>query len=215
MLKAILFDLDGVITDTAKFHFLAWKELAEELEIEIDEEFNEGLKGVDRYNSLLKILKHGNKTIDDEKIEKLMEKKNSVYLKMISTLTKNDILPGIENYILELRNEDIKIAIASASKNAPYILEKLGIIDLIDFIADPQKVKNSKPYPDIFLEAAKGVNVNIEECIGVEDSQAGIQSIKAAGCKSIGIGKDLIGSDLKLNDTKELSVKVTKELHEK
>lgn len=204
MLKGVIFDLDGVITDTAKFHFKAWKSLAKDLGIEIDEEFNESLKGISRIESLKKILEYG-KILDDfseEEIIKLTDKKNMEYKKYLELLTKEDILPGIEKLMINLKEKNMKIAIASVSQNAPYILEKLELTKHIDFIADPQKVKRGKPEPDIFIEATRGISLDIEDVVGIEDSEAGVESMKKCSMKSIGIGVD---ADLRLENTSQLT----------
>ncbi len=213
MFKAVLFDLDGVICDTAKFHYLAWKKLANELGGDIDEEFNETLKGVDREESLLRILKHIGVELSDEDMKKYMDKKNNWYIDMLSNLSKKDILPGIEKFISDLKANNIKIAIASASKNAPKILKQIEIIQYVDTIADPSDVKQNKPAPDIFLLAAQQVGCKNNECIGIEDSQAGIDSLNKAKIKSIGIG-NLTGSTILLKDTSKLTLKVIQEAFE-
>lgn len=215
MLKAVLFDLDGVVTDTAKFHYLAWKEMATTIGIEIDENFNESLKGIDRRASLLKILELKNLVVSDLEFDHLMKSKNDTYLMMLKDITEDDILPGIKSYIESLADNGIKIAIASASMNAPYIIEKLNLVKHVDFIANPSLARASKPDPSIFLLAAEGVGVNIEDCIGIEDSNAGIQAIKNAGCRSIGIGRDVVGSDCLLQKTSELNIKLTWCVYEK
>ncbi len=211
MAKGILFDLDGVITDSTKFHYLAWKEIAEELGIEFDEVFNEKLKGISRSDSLELILKKENKKITNDKKEMLLEKKNKLYKNFIETMTEDDILPGMKKLIIELKNNNIKIAIASASQNAPYILEKTKILKYIDAIADPKKVKNSKPKPDIFIEASRLIDVEKTHCIAIEDSEAGISAINAANIFSIGIGK-LKNANLLFSKTDELTFKIISEI---
>lgn len=210
-IRAVLFDLDGIIADTAKFHFLAWKSVAEEIGVTIDEEFNEQLKGVDRVLSFNRILERGNITIlsEDEK-EYYRSKKNNMYRELLETITTNDILPGITEFFNELIENNIKISIASISQNAPFILEKLNLMDKVDCIADPRTVKFSKPAPDIFLKAAELVGVNPENCVGIEDSKAGIEAINNANIFSVGVGK-LTGTDLLLNSTSKLNLKVVKE----
>lgn len=205
MIKGIIFDLDGVITDTAKFHYLAWKRLASKLGIEIDEEFNEGLKGVSRVDSLKKILEHGGilDRYSDEDINSLTEEKNEDYKILLEDLEKKDILDGIEEFIEDIRYNGIKIGLASVSKNAPMILEKLGLIDKIDFIADPAKVEKGKPAPDIFIEAARGLGLDIKDTIGIEDAVSGVKAMRACDMRSVGIGVD---ADLRLESTNQLSL---------
>lgn len=205
MIKGIIFDLDGVITDTAKFHYKAWKRLASRLGIYIDEDFNEGLKGVSRMDSLKRILEHGN-VLDKysrEDLEALAEDKNEDYKKLLEDLKKEDILDGIEDFINEIRYNNIKIGLASVSKNAPMILDKLGLIDKIDFIADPAKVEKGKPAPDIFIEAARGLGLDIKDTIGIEDARSGVDAMKACNMRSVGIGVD---ADLRLESTSQLSL---------
>lgn len=205
MIKGIIFDLDGVITDTAKFHYKAWKRLASRLGIDIDEDFNEGLKGVSRMDSLKRILEHGN-VLDKysrEDLEALAEDKNEDYKKLLEDLKKEDILDGIEDFINEIRYNNIKIGLASVSKNAPMILDKLGLIDKIDFIADPAKVEKGKPAPDIFIEAARGLGLDIKDTICIEDARSGVDAMKACNMRSVGIGVD---ADLRLESTSQLSL---------
>ncbi|WP_346888848.1 beta-phosphoglucomutase [Clostridium sp. UBA1056] len=214
-IKAVLFDLDGVIADTAKFHFIAWKSIAKEEGIDIDEEFNEQLKGVDRVLSFDRILAHGNITslTEDEK-EYYRTKKNNLYKELLKDLTPQDVLPGILALFNELIDNNIKIAIASISQNAPYILEKLNLLDKIDCIADPRTVKHSKPAPDIFLKAAELAGVDIKNCVAIEDAQAGIEAINRAGIFSVGVG-NLVDADLLVDSTSKLNLDSIKESFKK
>lgn len=210
MFKGVLFDLDGVITDTAEYHFLAWKKLADDLGISIDREFNEKLKGVSREDSLTLILEHGNKAgeISSEKFAELAKVKNDNYVEMIQAISPKDIYPGILELLEELKAADIKIALASASKNGPLLLDKMEISHFFDAIVDPGSVAAGKPAPDIFVAAAEAVNVSIKEAVGIEDSQAGITAIKASGSLPVGVGspKDL-GDDIAIvPDTSKLSL---------
>ncbi|MDG6142251.1 beta-phosphoglucomutase [Lactococcus formosensis] len=213
MFKAVLFDLDGVITDTAEYHFQAWKALAEELGIDgVDRTFNEQLKGVSREDSLRKILELGGKfeAYDDETFAQLAQRKNDNYVQMIQKVGPDDIYPGILDLLKDLRAKNIKIALASASKNGPFLLEAMGLSSYFDVIADPAKVAASKPAPDIFLAAAAGVGVPITSCIGIEDAQAGITAIKAAGALPIGVGAaEDLGTDIALvSNTNTLSLEL-------
>lgn len=207
MIRGVIFDLDGVITDTAKFHYIAWKNLASKLGIEIDENFNETLKGIPRIESLIKILEYGGvrQNYSDEDIEYLAYKKNEEYKILLEKLNKKDILPGIEKFIDELRENNIKIGLASVSKNAPTILKKLELIEKIDFIADPSKVAKGKPAPDIFIEAARGIDVDIKDAVGIEDADAGVEAMKSCNMRSVGIG---VEADLTLKSTSELNLKI-------
>lgn len=189
-LKAVIFDLDGVITDSAKYHYLAWKELADELDIPFDEEYNEKLKGVSRMESLELILKNG-KVCDSytqEEKEAMAEKKNDNYKELIKQITPADILPGIMSFLKELKEKDVKIALASVSKNAPFILKQLQLESYFDYIADAATVPNAKPFPDIFLAGMNEFNLKPEECVGVEDARTGIEAIHRAGMKAVGVG---------------------------
>ena len=213
MFKAVLFDLDGVITDTAEYHFQAWKALAEELGIDgVDRTFNEQLKGVSREDSLRKILELGGKfeAYDDESFAQLAQRKNDNYVQMIQKVGPDDIYPGILDLLKDLRAKNIKIALASASKNGPFLLEAMGLSSYFDAIADPAKVAASKPAPDIFLAAAAGVGIPITSCIGIEDAQAGITAIKAAGALPIGVGAaEDLGTDIALvSNTNSLSLEL-------
>ncbi len=207
-MKAVIFDLDGVITDTASYHYKAWKKLAASLGIEIDEQFNEELKGISRMESLERILSKGNKLeqYSQEEIEKLADQKNEEYKELINGLTSADILPGILPFLEELQANAIKIALASASKNAPFILEKLEINQYFDTIVDPASLKKGKPAPEIFLKAAEQLDVPYADCVGIEDAPAGVEAINAASMVSIGIGScsQLGNADLVLSTTEKL-----------
>ena len=190
MIEAFIFDLDGVITDTAKFHYLAWKELGLKIDIEIDEEFNESLKGISRIESLERILIKGNKQNEFTLKEKedLANDKNKYYVELIKHISPKDILPGIENLLKEIKLNNIKIGLASASKNATMVLNNLGLNSYFDFIADAAKCKNSKPNPEIFIMAANGLDVDPLNSIGIEDAMAGIDAINSANMYSVGVG---------------------------
>ena len=206
--QAVLFDLDGVITDTAEYHYLAWKKLAEEQGIHIDRAFNEQLKGVARDDSLRRTLARGGKSVDDAEFARLTTRKNDNYVEMIQAVRPEDVYPGILALLQALRAAGKKIALASASKNGPFLLEKMQLTAYFDAIADPAAVAHSKPAPDIFLAAAQGVGVDIRDCIGIEDAAAGITAIKAAGALPVGVGKaEDLGSDIALvPDTAHLTL---------
>ncbi|TWB68721.1 beta-phosphoglucomutase [Nitrospirillum amazonense] len=185
---AVLFDLDGVLADTAHIHFAAWRRLGEELGIHLEPAFEEKLKGVDRMGSLELILAHGRVERTAEEKRVLAERKNGYYTAAVAEQTPDDLLPGARRVLEEVRAAGLKIALASASRNAPPLLQQLGIAPLIDAIADPAAVKAPKPAPDLFLEAARLVGAVPERCLGIEDSVAGIISIKDAGMVAVGIG---------------------------
>lgn len=210
-IKALIFDLDGVLTDTAKYHYLAWKKLANELGFYFDEEINELLKGVSRINSFEIILQKNNATdkFTPEEKETLANKKNDYYKEMIEQLTPNDILDGILPFITEAKNNGVKCAVASISKNAQRVLQLLKISDMFDYIADAALVKKTKPDPEIFLTCANALGFKPCECIGIEDAQAGIESIHSAGMLSVGINVTVtsVKPDIMLLSTSELNFK--------
>lgn len=214
-LKAVIFDLDGVITDTAEQHYLAWKQLANDLGVPFDKEFNEKLKGVSRMESLQLILENGslqNDFTDDEKIE-LAKKKNDHYVELIEEITPADILPGMKELLHELKENEIKVGLASASKNALSVLNRLEVTQFFDTIVDAATVINGKPDPEIFLKAARELNVEVKNCVGIEDAEAGVQSIKSAGMFAIGVGspKAMAKADIIVQDTKVLTLDFIKE----
>ncbi len=205
--KGFIFDLDGVIVDTAKYHFLAWQKLAKTLEINFTEEENEQLKGVSRVRSLEKILAWGNKTIPETKFMELMGKKNDDYLSHISKMTKSEILPDVPKILNYLIEKQQPIALGSASKNARHILERVDLKKNFDAIVDGNDVSKAKPDPEVFLNAAKLLNIDPENCIVFEDSVAGVEAANVARMVSIGIGsKSVLGhADYVFNDFTEIS----------
>lgn len=197
MIKACIFDLDGVIVDTAKYHYMVWKRLADELNIPFNEKDNERLKGVSRMKSLEIILDLGNVNLSQEEKEELAQKKNNWYVECISNMDKSELLPGVEEFIKNLKRKGIKVAIASASKNTKLILKKLNLEDTFDAVIDGTMIDKAKPNPEIFLKASDYLNVKPEECLVLEDAVAGVQAAKKAGMKVIGVGekKVLKGAD--------------------
>lgn len=210
MMQAVLFDLDGVITDTAKYHYQAWKNLGEILGIAIDEQFNEQLKGISRMDSLIRILEYGGQSIDhwtQDQLDALAEKKNNDYRQLIQKITPEELLPGIHELLMDLQVKGIKIALASASKNGPFILKRLKIDAFFDTVVDPSKLKKGKPDPEIFLTAAAQLGVDPKACVGIEDSVAGIESICAAGMFAVGVGvPEQVGANFRVASTAELTV---------
>ena len=208
--KAIVFDLDGVITDSAELHYRAWKRLSEELGLSFDRQQNEELKGVSRISSF-EIILHNNGKLDaytSEEKEELANRKNKYYKELVETLTEDDILPGISQLLADARENGLKTAVASVSQNAPRVLEKIGLRDCFDTVADASKVKKSKPDPEIFLICAEQLGVAPENCIGIEDSQAGVEGILSAGMYAVGINVTVTGRtpDLCLYSTEELNL---------
>ncbi len=196
LVKACIFDLDGVIVDTAKYHYLAWKRLAKELGFEFTEKDNEQLKGVSRMESLEILLRVGNIKIDDPKIkEQLADKKNGWYVEYINQMTKDEILPGVLDFLKLLKENGIKIAIGSASKNTMTILRRIELDDYFDVVIDGTKITKAKPDPEVFLKAAEELNIAPEGCCVFEDAVAGIEAAKRAGMKCIGVGNPNILKD--------------------
>ena len=190
--KCFIFDLDGVIVDTAKYHFLAWKNLANSIGIDFSHAQNEQLKGVSRKRSLEKILGWGNQTLSDIDFHSLMEKKNSEYLNYITTMDRSELLPEVERTIHFLIEMNQYVTLGSASKNARPILEKTNLIEAFDAIVDGNDISEVKPNPEVFLKAAQLTNTQPNHCIVFEDSVAGIQAANAAGMISIGIGNESV-----------------------
>jgi len=185
--KAIIFDLDGVLTDTSEYHYKAWKRLADEEGIPFTREENdEHLRGVGRRDSLMYILR--GRKVSEEQIQVMMDRKNRYYTEMIKSITPNDLVAGGRDLLNEIRMAGIKAAIASSSKNCYTVLERLDILSYLDGIADGNSVVNSKPAPDLFVYAAGSVQVPTPDCLGVEDADAGIEAIKTAGMQALGIG---------------------------
>ena len=190
--KCFIFDLDGVIVDTAKYHFLAWQKLAQQLGIDFTPEHNEQLKGVSRVRSLEIILALGNIAASQEDKEIWLKQKNNEYLSYLVTMDESEVLPGVLPVLAFLKEKNQKIVLGSASKNARPILEKAKVIDYFDAVVDGNDVSNAKPDPEVFLQGAKKVNLSPEKCIVFEDSVAGIQAANSAGMTSVGIGEENI-----------------------
>jgi len=189
-IKACLFDLDGVIVDTAKYHFVAWKRLANELGIDFTKKENEQLKGVSRKDSLELILKWGGVELPNEEKEALMKKKNDWYLEYILKMSSAEILPGITEFLDALQGKGIKIGLGSASKNATMILEQIDLIEYFEVIIDGNKVVNGKPHPEVFLKGAAGLGVLPAQCVVFEDAEKGIEAAKEGGMMAIGVGEE-------------------------
>lgn len=188
-IEAIIFDLDGVITDTAKYHFVAWAALAKELGIKVSEQMNEQLKGLSRKKSLEKIFEIGGKELlSPEQMDSLTDKKNKHYQSLLLNVSEADILPGVKDFMKQCKQENIKIAVGSASKNAPLILEQLGIIDQFDVVVDGNCVEHSKPNPEVFLKAAKKMKVQPQNSVVFEDAISGVEAANRGSFFSVGVG---------------------------
>lgn len=206
--KLIIYDLDGVITDTAEFHYLAWKKLADELDIPIDRHFNEQLKGINRMDSLDRILELSDSPMHlsvAEKVE-LASRKNGYYLELIEAVTPDHILPGINALLEDNKQSGIKIALGSASKNAARILEKLELSDRFDYIVDAAEIERGKPDPETFTAAADALGIAYGDCIGIEDAAAGVEALNRAGMFSVGVGDEahLSQADYLVENTEQL-----------
>lgn len=188
-MKACIFDLDGVIVDTARYHFLAWKKLASVLGINLTESDNERLKGVGRIESLEIILSLGGMTLPRDKMIQLADRKNKWFVEFIEAMKREEIFSGARELFQELKRHGIHVALASSSKNASTVLKKLDITDEFESIVDGTMITNSKPDPEIFLKSARQLNLAPSECIVIEDAEAGIEAAKRAGMKAVGIGK--------------------------
>jgi beta-phosphoglucomutase len=184
--KGFIFDLDGVITDTAEYHYRGWKRLADEAGFPFTREDNEHLRGIPRRESLLLILK--DRRYPEEKIVEMMERKNRYYLEFIKEISPRDLLPGAKELLEEIRAAGLKNALGSASKNAPEVLDRLGIRSLFDAVSDGHSVERQKPAPDLFLHAAEQLNLSPTECVVVEDAAAGIEAAREGGFQSVGLG---------------------------
>jgi beta-phosphoglucomutase len=186
-IEAVIFDLDGVITNTVYFHYLSWQRLADEEGIPFDRQIHdEGMLGLNREDALCYIL--GDRQIDSIQQQLFLKRKNDYYLELINELDREQLLPGIENLLIELHTAGVKIALGSSSKNAELVLERLGIRHFFNFIADGHSVPHLKPAPDVFLYAAESVAINPTHCLVVEDAPAGVAAGLAAGMWVLGVG---------------------------
>ena len=210
--SAAIFDLDGVIVDTAEFHYQAWKRLADELNIPFDRKVNHLLRGVERISSLNIILDNAGLALNN--LQELADRKNEYYKQDISTITPNDILSGVLELLKTLRAKNISIGLASSSKNAKPVIKKLGIESLIDAVIDGYGFVQAKPAPDAFINCANKLKINPDSCVVIEDAQAGIDGAKAAGMFTVGVCNDkrLKNADLIIKQTKYLPLEL---FHEK
>lgn len=187
-IKAVIFDLDGVIVTTDDCHYTAWKKMADDEGIYFDRKINERLRGVSRMQSLEIVLEKSDKAYTEQEKLALAAKKNAYYVDLIQKLTPNDVLGGVMKNLETLKEHGIKIAIGSSSKNTPIILNRIGLADYFDAVSDGNNIKNSKPDPEVFLKAAEMLNIAPENCMIVEDADAGIEAGKRAGMKTFALG---------------------------
>ncbi len=185
-IRGFIFDLDGVLTDTAEYHYRSWQRLATEEGIPFTREDNEALRGIPRRGSLMLVLK--GREYPEEKIQEMLERKNRYYLEFIRDIRPADVLPGARELLVEIRQAGLKSALGSASKNAREVIERLGIADLLDAISDGSSVERQKPAPDLFLHAAGQLHLQADECVVVEDAAAGIEAARAGGFHTLGLG---------------------------
>ncbi|MBX2894123.1 MAG: beta-phosphoglucomutase [Cyclobacteriaceae bacterium] len=188
MIQAVIFDLDGVIVDTAHYHYIAWKRLASEFGITLTLQHNELLKGVSRMRSLEIVLALGNMQLSDSEKEALADKKNKWFIEYIESIRPEEIFSGVKEMLVDCRKKNLKVALASSSKNAPRVIELLGVANLFDTMVDGTMIKHTKPDPEIFLLAAKRLGISPDKCVVFEDAEAGVEAALAAGMKCVGVG---------------------------
>ena len=205
-IKGLIFDLDGVIANTADLHYKAWCKIGDQWGFNLSTAQNEELKGISRKDSILKIANWAGKSFTNEELDAFAFEKNKNYLSYCQTLGTKDILPGVYDFINASMNKGLKLAVGSASKNAKIILQKLGILDLFSIIVDGNMVQNSKPDPEVFIKGAEILELEPKSCVVFEDSQAGIQAAINAGMFSVGVGQeDLESCNYKIKNFKGLS----------
>lgn len=208
-IQAVIFDLDGVITDTAHLHFWAWKALGDSLGVEVNLELNELLKGISRQESLEIILRKTGiyDNFTETERQALADRKNRAYVASLENLTPQDLLPGIGDCLQDLQKRGIKIGLASSSQNAGLIIKKLGLKPYFEAMVDPRSLSKGKPDPEIYLKAAAALGLTPAKCAGVEDARAGLEAIRAAGMTAIALGQSLeqVPADYHLSSTKDLA----------
>ena len=206
-MMGFIFDLDGVIVDTARFHYKAWRALAEQWGYSLSHKDNEQLKGVSRMNSIQKISEWAKVDLQKDELEKMADVKNEYYLNLCDSLGIQDVLPGVLLTIQQCVDRGIKIGVGSASKNAKIVLNKLGIYHLFDTVVDGTMVRHSKPNPEVFIQAANNLNLPTSSCVVFEDAQAGIDAAKSADMFAVGVGFDLLRNcDRQINTFKNFDL---------
>ncbi len=217
MIEACIFDLDGVVVDTAKYHYIAWKALANELGFDFTHEDNERLKGVSRMRSLEILLEIGGKDFPEQEKLAMAERKNTLYVSYIEKMTPDETLPGVKEFLQELKSSGIKIALGSASKNAPMILNRILLTEMFDVIVDGNSITEAKPDPEVFLKGAEKLGVSPDNCVVFEDAVAGVEAALNANMYCIGVGdSNTLGlADLVIPDFKGFTmVRLWKELNQ-
>lgn len=205
MIKAVIFDLDGVIVSTDECHYMAWKKMSDEEGIYFDKEINNRLRGVSRMASLEIILERAEKAYSDAEKNEMAERKNNYYKEFITKLTPDDILPGVMKTLEELKQKGIKIAIGSSSKNTPIILSRIGLDGYFDAVSDGNNITHSKPDPEVFSKAAEMLGIAPENCMVVEDADSGIEAGKRAGMRTLAVN-GAKGADFETKNLAEKSV---------
>ncbi|ERK29634.1 beta-phosphoglucomutase [Clostridium intestinale] len=207
-IKAVIFDLDGVVVSTDEYHYRAWKKMADEEGVYFDRSINERLRGISRTESLEIILEKSNKKYSSDEKLKMTEKKNNIYKQLLNELTSNDILDGVIDLLIYLKEHNIKIAIGSSSKNTKMILSKIGLENYFDKVADGNEIKNSKPDPEVFLLAANKLGIKAEECLIVEDADSGVEAALAGNMKVLAVGSasNNIKADYRIKTLENLNV---------
>ncbi len=207
-IRAVIFDLDGVIVSTDEFHYQGWQNLADEEGIYFDRKINERLRGVSRMDSLDILLEKSDKKYTDEQKVEMATRKNDYYRELLKNLSPKDLLPGAMDTMDELKKRDIKVAVGSSSKNTPTILEYIGLSDYFAAVSDGNQIKNSKPDPEVFLLAAEKMGMSPEECLVVEDAAAGVEAALNGNMKALGVGSaaDDTRAHLQAKDLSEITV---------
>jgi len=208
MIEAVILDLDGVITDTAEYHYRAWKRLADDEGLSFDRRSNDALRGVSRRRSLEILLGSAIERYDEDQIRELMDRKNGYYREMLRDISPEDFLPGARRLLDAIRDRGLKVAIGSASRNTPTVLERLGIADFFDAVADGHAVVRAKPEPDVFVFAAGALGVPVDCCAVVEDAEAGVDAALNAGMIAVGIGpEDRVGrAHIRFDSTSDINL---------
>ena len=203
----VIFDLDGVLVSTDHLHFMAWKELADKLELAFDENVNHQLRGVSRSASLQIIFAHNQRPLPpDDVFTNLCDAKNQRYLELVNTLNPSNVLPGARELLAELRSAGCGTAVASASRNAKIVLERIDLLNAVDTVVDGNDIKHPKPDPEAYLLAADKLGIPAKKCIGIEDAEAGITSILAAGMPAIFVGPHPLNNIVHVKNLRELNV---------
>jgi len=208
VLRAVVFDLDGVITDSTDHHFRSWQRVAAEEGFGLPEGVSEQIKGLTRRASLEVIIRNQDRQFTEQEKARILERKNQYYQEFVKGITSDDVMPGAKRLIRELKAAGQKLAVASASRNARIILRNLALIDLFDAVVDGNEITKSKPDPEVYLKALDALKVDASAAVAIEDAAAGIAAAKAAGMKCVGIGssRHLAGADLVVSSIDELSV---------